>query len=363
MLLVTRPRLATKGDELGVSPPPSSSLGGEFKNIIRRSTSSHSLSSLFPSPVCARSQAPIPTHSEPPSATRGHRTLRPVARRRVHFLEGARIAATTYFLVRAVEDDAPTIQLNTGDVDVRAVVLRVFGRGTDAFLDRAVEADVPSNEFNAQGFGATCLGVFRNGRLERLGSPPGTEYFTIGQRRRLERHRRRHATISRVETSPPQTIPGNVGRPPRLMELEVEQSNWIGIDPEPGETFQAEVQVRYHVGPLGDVIVASRAQCASVASPTVTLHNDALSGDRLVPADWIASAERIAVPDDAGVILISSTSGVVPWGRRRQPFRSYVRVRVRLVETPERAKASAREILRRLRSKPRRACGGSDRVG
>ena len=71
-LPVTRPRLPTKGDEQRrVSPPPSSSLPtDDVSRILRRSTSSHSLSSLFRVPDRARSQAPIPTHSAPPSATR-----------------------------------------------------------------------------------------------------------------------------------------------------------------------------------------------------------------------------------------------------------------------------------------------------
>lgn len=45
------------------------------------------------------------------------------------------------------------------------VVLRVYGQGTDRFLNRAVEAEALL-ELNAQGFGARCLGVFGNGRVE-----------------------------------------------------------------------------------------------------------------------------------------------------------------------------------------------------
>jgi ethanolamine kinase len=45
------------------------------------------------------------------------------------------------------------------------VVLRVFGRGTERFLDRETETAALA-ELNAFGFGAACLGVFNNGRLE-----------------------------------------------------------------------------------------------------------------------------------------------------------------------------------------------------
>ena len=44
-------------------------------------------------------------------------------------------------------------------------VFRVFGRGTEAFLDRDTE-NAALAELNACGFGARCLGVFKNGRLE-----------------------------------------------------------------------------------------------------------------------------------------------------------------------------------------------------
>jgi len=45
------------------------------------------------------------------------------------------------------------------------VVLRVFGIGTESFLDRATETKALF-ELNALGFGARCLGTFSNGRLE-----------------------------------------------------------------------------------------------------------------------------------------------------------------------------------------------------
>ena len=45
------------------------------------------------------------------------------------------------------------------------MVVRVFGNGTDAFLDRAAE-NRAVRALNARGFGATCLATFANGRVE-----------------------------------------------------------------------------------------------------------------------------------------------------------------------------------------------------
>ena len=92
----------------------------------------------------------------------------------------------------------------------------------------------------------------------------------------------------------PRTIPGNVGRPPRLVETRGTRRR----GDEPRRTRETSLlrafgELGTLVGTLGDVIDALERECASVASPTVTLHNDALSGNFLVPADW-----RPTGPDD-----------------------------------------------------------------
>ena len=83
-----------------------------------------------------------------------------------------------------------------------------------------------------------------------------------------------------------------MGRPPRLLE-----TRWA-LPRRRAATDSARAASRFGelgtlVGTLGDVIDALERECASVASPTVTLHNDALSGNFLVPADW-----RPTGPDD-----------------------------------------------------------------
>ena len=54
---------------------------------------------------------------------------------------------------------------NKSNKSPSSVVVRVFGNGTDAFLDRGAE-NRAVRALNAHGFGATCLGTFANGRVE-----------------------------------------------------------------------------------------------------------------------------------------------------------------------------------------------------
>ena len=63
----------------------------------------------------------------------------------------------------AIIDDETTTTITTPLPP--PVVVRVYGEGTDKFLDRALETRALL-ELNAQGFGARCLGVFANGRIE-----------------------------------------------------------------------------------------------------------------------------------------------------------------------------------------------------
>ena len=198
------------------------------------------------------------------------------------------------FLVRAVEptpDDPAEIPATS---TLPPVVLRVFGRGTDAFLDRAVEADALL-EFNAQGFGATCLGVFRNGRLEER----------IPDVRPLEPEEMALPAVSNAIAAVMRRfhacdVPAR-GRSPgtwdvlrdwwRLAGRAAEETSRDGL--RETSLLRAFGELGTLVGTLGDVIDALERECASVASPTVTLHNDALSGNFLVPADW-----RPTGPDD-----------------------------------------------------------------
>ena len=191
------------------------------------------------------------------------------------------------FLVRAVEptpDDPAEIPATS---TLPPVVLRVFGRGTDAFLDRAVEADALL-EFNAQGFGATCLGVFRNGRLEER----------IPDVRPLEPEEMALPAVSNAIAAVMRRfhacdVPAR-GRSPgtwdvlrdwwRLAGRAAEETSRDGL--RETSLLRALGELGTLVGTLGDVIDALERECASVASPTVTLHNDALSGNFLVPADW-----------------------------------------------------------------------------
>ena len=170
----------------------------------------------------------------------------------------------------------------------------MFGRGTDAFLDRAVEADALL-EFNAQGFGATCLGVFRNGRLEER----------IPDVRPLEPEEMALPAVSNAIAAVMRRfhacdVPARRRSPGtwdvlrdwwRLAGRAAEETSRDGL--RETSLLRAFGELGTLVGTLGDVIDALERECASIASPTVTLHNDALSGNFLVPADW-----RPTGPDD-----------------------------------------------------------------
>ena len=164
----------------------------------------------------------------------------------------------------------------------------MFGRGTDAFLDRAVEADALL-ELNAQGFGATCLGVFRNGRFEEYipdVRPLDPEEMAIPAVADAIA-----ATMRRFHAC---DIPAR-GRSPGTWDV---LRDWWRRASEAAETSAGgkRDEIRRalsELGNLGDAIDALERACASVASPSVTLHNDALSGNFLVPADW-----RPSGPDD-----------------------------------------------------------------
>ena len=192
-------------------------------------------------------------------------------------------------LVRAVEP-TPDDPASTSRSRLLPVVLRVFGRGTDAFLDRAVEADALL-ELNAQGFGATCLGVFRNGRLEacipdvrplrpeEMALPAVADAIAATMRRF-------HACDVPARRRSPGTWD--------VLRDWWRRANAASRAAAASAEGSRDVRRAFgELGTLGDAIDALERECASVSSPSVTLHNDALSGNFLVPADW-----RPSGPDD-----------------------------------------------------------------
>ena len=69
------------------------------------------------------------------------------------------------FKVRLAQDAAPT---TTKDPIARAVVVRVFGKGTDQFITHRKVQGETSHVLNEHGFGAKVLGVFSNGLVEEF---------------------------------------------------------------------------------------------------------------------------------------------------------------------------------------------------
>jgi tRNA-specific 2-thiouridylase len=131
-----------------------------------------------------------------------------------------------------------------------------------------------------------------------LGSHPGTEHFTIGQRRGLGVAT--GAPLYVVEILP-ETGTVVLGSQEECQSdvVEVEDLNWIGFDVPEGGSFRAEVQVRYHhraadalVGVAGGIarIEFDVPQLAVASGQGAAFYR----GDRLLGGGWIRGAERRA---------------------------------------------------------------------
>jgi len=133
-----------------------------------------------------------------------------------------------------------------------------------------------------------------------LGDHPGTEHFTIGQRRGLGVAA---GVPLYVVDIVPETATVVLGDKDECTSswLELDQLNLIGFDAPADRTFRAEVQVRYHHSPApatvvlgsGDVrtrVVFDEPQSAVASGQGAAFYQ----GDRLLGGGWIARAERRA---------------------------------------------------------------------
>ena len=208
---------------------------------------------------------------------------------------------------------------------VEPVVVRVFGNGTDAFLDRAAE-NRAVRALNAHGFGATCLATFANGRVEealtrlRPMTPaempsPGGAAAIAGAMARL------HSLpldIVPASTSAPTSAPTSASTGTRRTTYDVLRE-WLrnakAWDFRPaaaaarGSTVEAmraardalgldAIDIDEEVGRLAAAAAhAARAgggvaRSVSDAAAFVPLHNDALAGNFLVDASWDAKSGK-----------------------------------------------------------------------
>ena len=199
------------------------------------------------------------------------------------------------------------------------VVLRVFGRGTERFLDRETETAALA-ELNAFGFGAACLGVFTNGRLEAFladarpltiqeMAAPSVARAVAQTLRRLHacdvRARRGVVSFAFAEKKNASASASASARTTfGTLELSREKPapqtwdimrSWLDgatLDLEPGG-MHPKLEALELTALRRDVDFLETATTRKTSAPTVLLHNDALAGNVMVPTAFRAS-ERTA---------------------------------------------------------------------
>ena len=194
------------------------------------------------------------------------------------------------------------------------VVLRVFGRGTERFLDRETETAALA-ELNAFGFGAACLGVFTNGRLEAFladarpltiqeMAAPSVARAVAQTLRRLHACdvRARRGVVSFAFASKNASASASASEPTTRGTLESSREkpasqtwdimrSWLDgatLDLEPGG-MHPKLEALELTALRRDVDFLETATTRKTSAPTVLLHNDALAGNVMVPTRFRAS--------------------------------------------------------------------------
>lgn len=218
---------------------------------------------------------------------------------RVHLLRGLDVHKDqSYQMFSVAEADLARARFPLGELGKA----RVRELAAQAGLRTAAKADsqeicfVPSNDYRKL---LEERGVaLHPGRLvdsagRDLGAHPGTEHFTIGQRRG---HGVGGGTPLYVVALEPETGTVVLGSREECHagEISVAALNWIGFDvPESGE-FQAEVQVRYHHDPApAQVSVAGGRALVRFDEPQLAPAPGQgaafYRGERLLGGGWIES--------------------------------------------------------------------------
>jgi tRNA-uridine 2-sulfurtransferase len=136
-----------------------------------------------------------------------------------------------------------------------------------------------------------------------LGDHQGTEHFTIGQRRGIRIAR--DAPLYVVELLPEEGIVVVGTRDEgRALEIEVDDLNWIGIDP-PRAGLRCLVQHRYHhVAAPAEVELEGNVARVTFESPEHSLTPGQgaafYDGDLLLGGGWIRSVVRMGVESSSG---------------------------------------------------------------
>jgi len=211
----------------------------------------------------------------------------------------------SYQLFGVAERHLARARLPIGELlkdDVRSLA-RSVGLRTAAKADSQEICFVPSNDYRE--LLRECGAALHPGELvdtqgRVLGQHPGTEHFTIGQRRG---HGIGGGTPLFVVALYPETGTVVLGTREECgaRALRMPSVNWIGVDgPAPGAELECSVQVRYHHEPARAVVRQAVGGAAEVvfAEPQLAVapgQGAALyDGERLLGGGWIDSAELVA---------------------------------------------------------------------
>jgi ethanolamine kinase len=182
------------------------------------------------------------------------------------------------------------------------VLLRVFGAGTDAFLDRAAET-AALLELNASGLGATCLGVFANGRLERFmrrrrplapaeTAEPATERLIAAELARFHASKVVAAgwDAEHDRAPAPQTWDVLRGWLERIREAGDDDENARPDAKTSAAATRKTLRRRLRLDDLREDVDELERRSVESGAPCVYLHNDLLGGNILVAEDDAAPA-------------------------------------------------------------------------
>ncbi len=209
----------------------------------------------------------------------------------------------SYQLLAVSEEHLARTVLPLGSFEkptVRELAARA-GLRTSAKADSQEICFVPGNDYRAllaergaELHPGRILDTFGN----VLGEHPGTEHFTIGQRRGIRIAGARPLYV--VELLPEEgVVVVGTREECRALSMEVEELNWIGIDP-PRSSFTCGVQHRYnHLDvPARVEVEGERARVVFEQGEFAVTPGQGAAfylGDRLVGGGWIESVERVGV--------------------------------------------------------------------
>lgn len=232
----------------------------------------------------------------------GHYARLEIVDGRVHLSRGVDAAKDqSYQLFSVAEQNLLHTRLPLGGLQKPAVraLAEQAGLRTSQKKDSQEICFVPANDYRlllaAEGV-ELHPGLLVDTAGRRLGEHPGTEHFTIGQRRGHKVASSEPLYVVALEPDAGRVVLGSreecgVG------EFEASNANWIGFDVPTSRTFEALVQHRYHGEPVPATVHVSGANVRArfhEPEPAVTPGQGAAfyHGDRLLGGAWIDATRR-----------------------------------------------------------------------